>query len=62
MRCVVDMPRVLRALAVLDRLVARFPRLKAAGQRARLATALDDLRKEGERGQRYGDEKEDRGG
>ncbi len=52
-----DVARVRRALVALDALAERFPWLTRDGARARLAKALDDTRKEGDR-ERNGDEEE----
>lgn len=55
-----DIGRVRRALAALDTLVERFPRLTGREARARLATWVDEEREEGDRGtDHHGSEEED---
>jgi hypothetical protein len=42
----IDLARVRAALAALDALVARFPRLRRAESRARLAKHLDEQKED----------------
>lgn len=59
----IDRARVRRALAALDRLVARWPRLRTPAARARLADVLDASERSDESGTDNGrQEDEGRGG
>lgn len=58
----IDRARVRAALATLDRIVARWPRLRTPAAQERLADALDASERNDDSGTNDGQEDEGRGG